>query len=289
MAVAGDGGSGKSTLIDELIQHFLEAFPSKKIAILANDPTTSTGRVATAFLADRVRMNHIYDDRVWLRSVATGSVYAPVSPALPHLLRMFRAAGFNLVLVETPGTGQTGIDLRALKADLLVYVKTREYGGGLQLQKDQLLRDAGLVVLNKADLEGAEAAFGEMRAVLAELGKEDVLVPDHRQGHPRPGHRQPVRRNLPETRLAGPGHPRKSPTFSTTPNITSWYRTGGAPTWRKSPTRSGLTTAGPATSCIRSGKMQVISPALTLPAPGCWNSGPGSGRSFPCRPAAARE
>jgi isobutyryl-CoA mutase len=177
VAIAGDGGSGKSTLIDELVQHFLSTFPSKKIAILANDPTTATSRVATAFLADRVRMNHIYDERVWLRSVATGSVYAPVSPALPHMLRVFRAAGFDLVLVETPGTGQTGLDLRALNADLLVYVKTREYGGSLQLHKDQLLRDAGLVVLNKADLEGAEAAFGEMRAVLAELGKGEVLFP----------------------------------------------------------------------------------------------------------------
>jgi methylmalonyl-CoA mutase len=177
VAVTGDGGSGKSTLIDELVRRFLETFPEKKIAILANDPTTTTGRVATTFLADRVRMNHIYDNRVWLRSVATGSVYAPLSPALPHLLAVFRAAGWDTVLVETPGTGQAGLDSGALQADLLVYVKTREYGGGLQLQKDQLLRDAGLVVLNKADLEGAEAAFGEMRSMLAELGKEESLFP----------------------------------------------------------------------------------------------------------------
>ena len=88
-------------------RRFLEAFPIAKECILANDPTTSTGRTATAFLADRVRMNHIYDDRVWLRSVATGSVYAPLSPALPQLLSVFRLAGFDLVLVETPGTGQS--------------------------------------------------------------------------------------------------------------------------------------------------------------------------------------
>lgn len=175
VAIAGDGGSGKSTLIDELVRHFLETFPDKKIAILANDPTTATGGAAGAFLADRVRMNNIYDDRVWLRSVATGTVYAPLSPALPLLLRVFVQAGYDLALIETPGTGQTGLDLRALEADLLLYIKTREYGGGFQLQKDQLLADAELVVLNKADLEGSEAAFEEMRAMLTDMGKGEAL------------------------------------------------------------------------------------------------------------------
>jgi methylmalonyl-CoA mutase len=175
IAIAGDGGSGKSTLIDELVRHFLETFPDKKIAILANDPTTAFGGAAGAFLADRVRMNNIYDDRVWLRSVATGTVYAPLSPALPPMLRLFGLAGYDLALIETPGTGQTGLDLRALKADLLLYIKTREYGGSLQLQKDQLLADADLVVLNKADLQGSEAAFEELRAMLADMRKEDAL------------------------------------------------------------------------------------------------------------------
>ncbi len=175
--IAGDGGSGKSTLIDELVRRFLDTFPDKKIAVLANDPTTVSGGTAAAFLADRVRMNNIYHDRVWLRSVATGSVYAQLSPALPRMIRLFRAAGYDLILVETPGTGQTGLDLRALRPDPLVYLKTGEYGGGIQLQKDQLLRDADMVVMNKADLEGAEAAFGEMRGFLRDLGKEEALFP----------------------------------------------------------------------------------------------------------------
>ncbi len=175
MVVTGDGGSGKSTLIDELVSSFLDAFPDKRIGILANDPTTGAGQSAGALLADRVRMNNIHDDRIWLRSVATGTVYAQLSPALPLMLRLFGAAGYDLVLVETPGTGQTGVDLRALRADLLLYVKTREYGGGIQLMKDQLLRDADLVVLNKADLEGSEAAFDELRDALAGMGKRDVL------------------------------------------------------------------------------------------------------------------
>lgn len=177
VAVAGDGGSGKSTMIDELLRRLLDALPDCRIAIVANDPTTASHGTPTAFLADRVRMNQIYHERVWLRSVATGSPYAPLSPALPHLVRVLRGAGFDLVLVETPGTGQTGLNLGPVGADLLVYVKTREYGSALQLNKDQLLRDADLVVMNKADLEGAEAAFGELKGVLAEFGKERVLFP----------------------------------------------------------------------------------------------------------------
>jgi len=177
LAVAGDGGSGKSTLIDELVLRFLHDFPGRKIAILANDPTIATAHGTAAFLADRVRMNHIYDDRIWLRSVATGNPYAPLSPALPLMLQLLRRAGFDLLLVETPGTGQTGLDLSRLDADLLTYVKTLEYGGSLQLQKDQLLRDADLVVLNKADLEGTETAFAEIRAMLAESSREHALFP----------------------------------------------------------------------------------------------------------------
>jgi methylmalonyl-CoA mutase len=177
VAVAGDGGSGKSTMIDELVRRFLELLPEKRVAILANDPTIAAGRTTAAFLADRVRMNQIYDERVWLRSIATGSPYAPLSPALPRMLPVMRRAGFDLVVVETPGTGQTGLDLGGLRCDLLLYVKTREYGSGLQLQKDQLLRDADLVVLNKADLEGSEAAFGELGEMLRELGKGAALFP----------------------------------------------------------------------------------------------------------------
>jgi isobutyryl-CoA mutase len=177
VALSGDGGSGKSTLIDELVRQFLEAFPEKRVAILANDPSLATGGTTTAFLADRVRMNSIYHDRVWLRSVATGSAYAPMAPRLPEMLALFCAARFDLVLIETPGAGQTGVDVSSLQADLLVYVKTREYGSAIQLHKDQLLRDASLVVLNKVDLEGSEAAYAELRGVLAEMGREDLLFP----------------------------------------------------------------------------------------------------------------
>lgn len=171
----GDGGGGKSTLIDEIVRRFLATFIHKRIAVIAGDPTIAHDLASTSFLADRVRMNSIYSERVWLRSVATGSAYRPISPALPNLVGTFRAAGYDLVIVETPGTGQTGMDLAMLEADLLIYVKTQEFGDSLQLQKDQLLREADLVLLNKADLDGAEAAFGAIRAALTEEGKEKSL------------------------------------------------------------------------------------------------------------------
>jgi methylmalonyl-CoA mutase len=175
IAFCGDGGAGKSTLIDELVRRFLEAFEHKRIAILANDPTVAHDRASTSLLADRVRMNAIYDDRVWLRSVATRSAFAPLSAALPTLIKIFLAAGYDLVMVETPGTGQAGLDISSIQAGLLVYVKTCEFGDSLQLQKDQLLQLAGMVVLNKADLQSAEAAFGQLRDALANSGKEQAL------------------------------------------------------------------------------------------------------------------
>jgi len=177
LLVAGEGGSGKSTLIDELVRRFLAAFPAMRIAILANDPTLKRGGGETALLADRVRMNSIYHARVWMRSVATGSPYAPLSPALPTMLDALRGADFDLILMETPGTGQSGLDASALGADVLLAVKTRESGSGLQLHKDQLLRDADLVALNKADQEGARAAFGELQGFLAESNPGARLFP----------------------------------------------------------------------------------------------------------------
>jgi methylmalonyl-CoA mutase len=177
VAIAGDGGSGKSTLIDELVLRLIRNFPGMRIAILANDPTTFGGAAATAFLADRVRMNNIYDSRVWLRSIATGGPYIPMSPALPRLIRLLRASAFHIVLVETPGSGQSGIDLSPLNAELIIHVKGRDFGGGMQLEKDQLLRDAHMVVLNKADLDGSEAACAEMDAFLSRAGKSGALYP----------------------------------------------------------------------------------------------------------------
>ncbi len=174
--LTGDGGAGKSTIIDELVSRFLENFPDKTIAVVANDPTTSSNEVNSTFLADRVRMNSIYHPNVFMHSIATGSPYSLLNPALPDMVKLLQASCFDVVIIETPGTGQTGIDLHSFDQALTLYVKTKEYGGELQLEKDQLLRDADLTILNKVDLEGAESAFHEIQTILSQQKQTEPIA-----------------------------------------------------------------------------------------------------------------
>lgn len=176
LLITGAGGSGKSTLIDELVQRFLKQHPQHQVAILANDPATGSNESSRALLADRVRMNAIYHPRVFLRSVSSGALFRSWAPALPQMSQLLQRLGFDLVIVETPGSGQAGLDLSPFAADLKLYVKTREYGSGLQLQKDQQLLDADLVVLNKIDQEGAEAAHREILAQLEQQQQPPALI-----------------------------------------------------------------------------------------------------------------
>ncbi|WP_028584054.1 methylmalonyl-CoA mutase family protein [Desulfogranum mediterraneum] len=184
LVITGDGGAGKSTIIDELVSRFLETYPEKRLVILANDPTTVRGQGHSALLADRVRMNAIYDPRVFMRSCSTGRGYTALSPALPEMVSLCRSSGADLVMVETPGVGQVGVDLAALAPDLSLCVKTREYGSSLQLAKDQMLQDADLVVLNKVDLAGAETALQDLSELMEQRGSVDppigVLAKVHR-------------------------------------------------------------------------------------------------------------
>jgi methylmalonyl-CoA mutase len=170
VVLTGDGGAGKSTIIDELVARCLRDSADRRIAILASDPTVARGNGGSALLADRVRMNHIYGPQVFMRSLGTREPYAALSPAIPEAVQVLATAGFDLVIVETPGTGQTGIDLHRLRPDVAVYVKGAEYRGPLQLQKDQMLRVADLVVVNKADLQAAESTYEEIVFFLAEEG-----------------------------------------------------------------------------------------------------------------------
>ncbi|MBU6428123.1 MAG: cobalamin-dependent protein, partial [Cyanobacteria bacterium REEB65] len=156
----GTGGAGKSSLVDELVRRFLAADPGKQIAILSIDPTQR--KSGGALLGDRIRMNAIYDPRVYMRSLATRAANTATSSALPGAIELAKRAGFDLVIVETAGIGQAD-SIIADMADVSVYVMTAEYGAASQLEKIDMLHFADLVVINKFDKRGSEDALRDVR------------------------------------------------------------------------------------------------------------------------------
>jgi methylmalonyl-CoA mutase len=164
LGITGTGGAGKSSLTDELLRRFLVDFPEKKVAVLSVDP--SKRRTGGALLGDRIRMNAIFHpalrDRVFMRSLATRSAHRATSAALRGAIDHARSSGFDLVLVETAGIGQSDSEITDL-ADVSVYVMTPEYGAASQLEKIDMIDCADIVVLNKCDKRGADDALRDIR------------------------------------------------------------------------------------------------------------------------------
>ncbi len=175
----GTGGAGKSSLVDEIVRRFLADQPDKTVAILSVDPTQR--RTGGALLGDRIRMNAIYDPRVYMRSLATRAAHATSSSALPRAIDIARRAGYDLIIVETAGIGQSDSQIADL-VDVSTYVMTSEYGAASQLEKIDMLSYADLVVLNKFDKRGAEDALRDVRKQVQrntgrfERGLEDMPV-----------------------------------------------------------------------------------------------------------------
>lgn len=171
IGVAGPGGAGKSTLIDELTSRFLQRRPGRRIAILANDPSHADS--GGAILGDRVSAIYAQDDRVFFRSLATRGHHSGLSAAVPPALEVLRRHGkFDLILVESVGIGQDSDPFGSLGAgpklvDAVLYVLPPHYGGSLQLQKTALLNSAEIVALNKCDDPRATAAKAEITARLS--------------------------------------------------------------------------------------------------------------------------
>ncbi len=160
VGVTGTGGAGKSSVVDELLLRFLQAFPSMRIAVLAVDPTRR--RTGGALLGDRIRMNSLRSKRVFMRSMATRRAHAATSEMLHDCIACLRGQGYDLILVETAGIGQsdsTVVDL----VDFPVYVMTSDYGAASQLEKIDMLDYAELVVLNKFDRRGADDALRDVK------------------------------------------------------------------------------------------------------------------------------
>jgi methylmalonyl-CoA mutase len=161
VGITGTGGAGKSSLVDEILIRFLQAFPEKRAAVLCVDP--SRRRTGGALLGDRLRVNAASRaDRVYFRSMATRRAHAAVSATVKDGLALLRAAGFDLILLETAGIGQSDTEAAEL-ADLSLYVMTPEYGAPSQLEKIGMLDYADFVVLNKFDKHGAEDALRDVR------------------------------------------------------------------------------------------------------------------------------
>lgn len=179
VGVAGPGGAGKSTLIDELTSRFLQKFPAGRIAILANDPShPDTGG---AILGDRVSAIYSQDDRVFFRSLATRGHLTGLSAAAPAAIDILKESGeFDLILVESVGVGQEsdpfGIFGQGPRlVDATLFVLAPYYGGLIQLQKIALLNGADFVALNKCDHPMAHTAKAEIQARLDQNGKGQNL------------------------------------------------------------------------------------------------------------------
>ncbi len=160
LGFTGTGGAGKSSLIDELLLRYLREFPKHQVAVLSIDPTRK--RSGGALLGDRIRMNSASNSRIFVRSMATRranlSTHESVKPVLDYLCN----SGFNLVILETAGIGQSDSAVTNL-VDRSVYVMTPEYGAATQLEKIDMLDFADFVVINKFDKRGALDALREVR------------------------------------------------------------------------------------------------------------------------------
>jgi methylmalonyl-CoA mutase len=159
IGITGTGGSGKSSLIDEIILRFLQDIKDINVAIISCDP--SRRKTGGALLGDRIRMNAIGDQRIYMRSIATRRSNTEIPDALPEAIEVVKAAGFDLVIAETAGIGQGDSNIIDL-VDLSMYVMTSEFGAASQLEKIDMLDFADLIAVNKYEKRGGEDAVRDV-------------------------------------------------------------------------------------------------------------------------------
>jgi len=160
LGITGTGGSGKSSLVDELVRRFLRDFPKKSIGLISVDP--SKRKTGGALLGDRIRMNAINDDRVYMRSLATRQSNLALSKYVNEAVEVLKIAGFDLIILETSGIGQSDTEIIE-HSDVSLYVMTPEFGAATQLEKIDMLDFADLVAINKFDKRGAPDALRDVR------------------------------------------------------------------------------------------------------------------------------
>lgn len=160
IGMTGTGGAGKSSLMDEIIRRFLDFYPDKRLAILSVDP--SRRKSGGALLGDRIRMNSVYNPRVFMRSLATRQANVSLSKHISEALCIVKNASFDLIILESSGIGQSDTGIVDF-CSLSLYVMTPEYGAPSQLEKIDMLDFADFVALNKSDKRGAEDALRDVR------------------------------------------------------------------------------------------------------------------------------
>ena len=160
LGITGTGGAGKSSLVDELVRRFLIDFPEKDLAIVSVDP--SKRKTGGALLGDRIRMNAIKSDRVYMRSLATRQSNLALSKHVSQALDILKAAQFDMIILETSGIGQSDTEILE-HSDVSLYVMTPEFGAATQLEKIDMLDFADAVALNKFDKRGALDAIRDVK------------------------------------------------------------------------------------------------------------------------------
>ncbi|GAA6137143.1 methylmalonyl-CoA mutase family protein [Arenicella sp. 4NH20-0111] len=160
LGITGTGGAGKSSLTDEIIRRFrVDSQSQAKIAVIAIDPTRR--KTGGALLGDRIRMNAIYHDSIYMRSIATRDASGEVPSYMATVIDAVRCFNFDLVIVETPGIGQGDAGIVPY-VDASMYVMTPEFGAQSQLEKIDMLDFADIVVINKFDRTGAADALRDV-------------------------------------------------------------------------------------------------------------------------------
>jgi methylmalonyl-CoA mutase len=160
LGITGTGGAGKSSMVDELVRRFLADFRKETVAIVSVDP--SKRRTGGALLGDRIRMNAIHNPRVYMRSLATRQSNLALSAHVRQAIEICKAAGFDLVIVETSGIGQSDTEI-VDHSDCSLYVMTAEYGAATQLEKIDMLDFADVISINKFDKRGSLDALRDVR------------------------------------------------------------------------------------------------------------------------------
>ena len=160
LGITGTGGSGKSSMVDEIVRRFLLDFKDKTIGLISVDP--SKRKTGGALLGDRIRMNAIHNPRVYMRSLATRQSNLALSAYVKEAVLVLKAAGYDLIVLETSGIGQSDTEILD-HSDVALYVMTPEYGAATQLEKIDMLDFADVIALNKFDKRGALDALRDVK------------------------------------------------------------------------------------------------------------------------------